>query len=266
MSRLIDWTSPLLGWTGWSRKRRNRKKAAAMAKEQARQEVFGMEDNYGFNLDVDGFNAGTAGFKDGKFELGVNRSEAERDAFDTATEGYGNALNALNDFDVEGIGDRAEQAYRTKALTNFNNQWNPMVDKLQESIGQRFGTLNTSGFNDNFSNMVQSNYIPAMQGIENEAILQRGNLIQSEMNPFVNLFNTFGVALDRDSQNISNRIAMTSQGYNQGQDSMRTSQRFQDAVKRAGLGASNTAPRQTINVGQILAGLASGVSSAMAKK
>lgn len=244
---------------GGSRKKRKKAQREA-AKAQARGEVTNMENNYNYNMGVDGESLANAGFENGGFRINANRTANERQIYDLANEGYINNLQALKDFDPATAGDRAEKAYRDQATADFMGQYNPMVQNFQNQIANRFGSFNNSNFQDQFTKMNQDVFTPAMARISRDAILNRGQVAQNEMNLILKALETYNIPITQDTANVANRIAMASQGHAQGLQTMRSNPVYMDAVRRAGWAPPINQPKG-IDWGQALAtavGAASG--------
>jgi len=227
-------TNPLGPIGSFFARRKRKKAAAARARAEAQNQVLGMENNYNFGAGVDGEALADAGFENGAFRINARRSDNEKRILELANQGYLSNLEALNEFDPATAGDRAEQAYRDQATEDFMGQWNPMVQNFQNQIGNRFGSFNNSNFAQQFTKMNQDVLTPALARISRDAILNRGQVVQNEMNPILQALQTYNVPITQDMANVAQRIAMASQGHAQGLQTMRSSPGYQDAMRRAG--------------------------------
>lgn len=64
-------------------------------------------------------------------------------------------------------------AYRDEQLQQFNQQYDPALRGLTESIANRFGTLKASPFLDEFTRMEQTIKQPALASINRDATMQQ---------------------------------------------------------------------------------------------
>ena len=245
------------GLTGWLFRSARKKKAQKAANKKYNQDwIANSEANYGFSAGAEGDSLVDAGFQNGKFNINARKTASQLRNRELADYGSTNALEALSQFDPATAGDRAEEAYRTQATGDFMNTFNPMVQKMQNQIGQRFGTFNNTNFNDNWQKMNQQTLTPALARISQDAIMNRGQFVQNEMNPLLQLLNTYNLQVDNDINDTMRKITMGSQGYAQGQDAMRSNPLYQDRLRQAGWAAPLTA-NKGIDWGSVLGGAAS---------
>jgi len=195
-------------------------------------------NNFKFTPMVNNEQIGSAGFEQGNFKFNVNKNPLLTRARTQADEGYADAMGQLRGLDLSGAIRNSEQAYKDEAMTNFNKRYNPMVDQLRENIGQRFGGFNNTAFTDGFSKLINNTYSPAVQSINNQAVLNKGQFAQAQLSPIQQLLDTYGIAADRDTQDTLQKLQTLSQGYNQGATNIQNSDRDLTNAIRGQLGTA----------------------------
>lgn len=111
-----------------------------------------------------------------------------------------------------------QDAFRNQSMMQFNQQWNPMVDQLQENNFSKFGSNTNQPFVDAIRRALQDVASPAMQSISNQAVMMREDLLDRDMQRKAQQLQMLGVPLSENQARLLSGLSSTQAGATMGQN------------------------------------------------